>query len=61
MSNKDLIIAINNLSIVTEGMVTQMQLLREEMIRNRLSKDDLVDDDVTFQALVSEQTGGAKP
>lgn len=52
---KNLTIAITNLAIVMEGMATQMQLLREEMVRNRLSKDDLMDDDVTFRALVSQE------
>ncbi|WOF15989.1 hypothetical protein F1737_04365 [Methanoplanus sp. FWC-SCC4] len=47
--------AVINMTIVLEGINTQMQLLREELVRNRMSKEDLIDNDVIFKSLVAEE------
>lgn len=47
--------AIENQSIVLEGVCTQLYLLREELVRNRMAKDDVLDNDVVFKTLVADQ------
>ena len=47
--------AIENQSIVMEGINTQLYLIRDEMVRNRLAKDDVMDNDVVFSTLVDNR------
>jgi len=47
--------AITQNSIVLEGINSQLYLLREEMVRSRTAQEDLIDNDVIFKAIVSEE------
>jgi hypothetical protein len=46
--------AIVNMTIVLEGVNSQLYLLREEMVRNRMNQEDIIDNDVTFKTLVED-------
>ncbi|EHQ35367.1 hypothetical protein [Methanoplanus limicola] len=47
--------AIVNMTIVMEGINSQLYLLREEMVRNRMNQEDIIDNDVTFKTLVADE------